>query len=89
MSKTEDIQKVLTEHVISGLSFIEALYTGKRYIRCPYNNLSKRRTGYAEFDTQVDALHELTTLHDSEFVGSDWQASDTEGFEDHEHQQFR
>jgi hypothetical protein len=31
-------------------------------------------------------LHELTTLHDSEFVGSDWQASDTEGFEDHVHQ---
>ena len=60
----------------TGLTFAEALYSGKRYLRCPYNQASGLREGYAEFDVEIDSIRELLTLHQEEFETSNWEVFD-------------
>lgn len=81
MSKFEEFIKLLAENDREeGLTFSQALYTGKQFISC------KRKNGQEqEFEPKSDNLSELTTLHDYEFNAKSWSAYDqtTEG-EDYE-----
>jgi hypothetical protein len=70
----------LDPEVLTGLTFIDALFSGKRYIRVPYNQL-QGRDGYAVFDTQIAPIADLCGLHDHEFIKEQWEACDLEEFD--------
>jgi hypothetical protein len=59
------------------MTFAQALYTGKKFLRCPYNQI-RTRTGHCVFNVMTDSIFELTGMFDSEFNSSEWEASDDE-----------
>jgi hypothetical protein len=76
---TEFLNKLNENDREEGLTFSQALYTGKQFISC------KRKNGEEqEFEPKVDNLYELTTLHDYEFNAKSWSAYDNKGEIDHE-----
>lgn len=83
----QDIDRMISEDLNEAteerMSFVDALYTGKRYIRCKYDGKSKARQGYCVFDTKNDVIAELLGMHDAEFTSKQgWDASDNEGFDE-------
>lgn len=81
--KYKKILKTLTENkqIETNLTFLEALYSGKQYIRCLYDR-GNQSIEYAVFDIRKDVINEMLTLHDFEFNSDNWEASDTEYFDD-------
>lgn len=73
MSKFLKYLEELNENSSDGLSFSQALYTGKKYLTC-----TRRNGETVTFDKDADNLHELTTLHDTEFNTNNWSVSDQE-----------
>lgn len=62
------------------MTFMDALYTGKRFIRCPYSAFT--RTGWCVFDTNNDVIADITGLYESEFTSNNWEAYTEEEMED-------
>jgi hypothetical protein len=56
------------------MTFVEALYSGKEYLRCPY--FCGSRTGYLEVDIKTTVLGEMLGLYDEEFASSKWEVSE-------------
>ena len=75
----------LDPEVLTGLTFVDAIFSGKRFIRVPYNQLHGR-DGYCVFDTQIAPIADLTGLHDHEFIKEMWEACDLEEFNGEEYE---
>lgn len=56
--------------ILYDVTFVEALYSSKRYLRCQTDSGQ-----FQVFDIAVDSIYELQSLHEKEFVGLNWDAT--------------